>query len=99
MEGWSAIMIRTDQGQKVVASAIDSGDLVADRITGDNMLSYNRHLLINTNHPRHSWMALYQLLFFRRLKYIRPILLKLLHKDIVGVRTTFRALFNKKYYY
>lgn len=98
-KGWSAIMVRTKRGQNAVDSAIGSGDLIAENISVKDMISYNKHLIIDTKHHRHSWMALYQLIFFRRVRFIFPILKKLFQNNIVGLRTTVRALFDKEYYY
>lgn len=98
-KGWSAIMVRSERGQKAVASAIESGNLIADRISVENMVAYNKHLAINSHHTSHCWMAVYQLFFSRRLRYLRPVLKCFLQKKRIGLRTTIKALFNKKYYY
>ncbi|HLB73756.1 MAG TPA: Coenzyme F420 hydrogenase/dehydrogenase, beta subunit C-terminal domain, partial [Sedimentisphaerales bacterium] len=63
-KGKSAIMVRTERGRDAVASAIDSGDMIAESITVEDMLGYNKHLVIDSEHARHGWMAGYQLLFF-----------------------------------
>jgi len=98
-KGKSAIMVRTERGREAVASAIDSGDMIAESITIEDMLRYNKHLVIDSEHPRHGWMAGYQLLFFGRLKYLVPVLGSLLRRKRIGLRTTLKARLNKKYYY
>jgi len=96
--GRSAVMVRTELGKKVVASAIDSGDMIADRITVQDMLGYNKHLVITSRHPRHAWMALYQLIFLGRLINPMPVFRTLLSRKGVGFRTTLKARFTKDYY-
>jgi len=98
-KGRSAIMVRTDRGKAAVSSVLQSGAMIADPISVEDMLSYNRHLVISPRHQRSSWMAIYQLLFFRRLEYLGPLLRRLLHNELVGLRTTMKARLNKKYYY
>jgi coenzyme F420 hydrogenase subunit beta len=98
-KGRSAIMVRTERGRQAVRSAIDSGDMIADPITVKDMLGYNKHLVIDSEHPRHGWMAVYQLLFFRRLKYLWLVLRSLMHKKRIGLKTTLKALLDKEYYY
>jgi coenzyme F420 hydrogenase subunit beta len=98
-KGWSAVMVRTERGQKAVASAINGGDFIAETISVSEMATYNRHLLIDARHERHSWMAAYQLFFFRRVKYLLPLLQCLLKKKLIGLRTTLRTRLDKKYYY
>lgn len=98
-KGRSAIMVRTGRGKEAVASAIDSGDMVADAITVENMLGYNRHLVIDSRHPRHGWMAGYQLLFFGRLKYFVPLVRGLLRNKRIGLNTTIKTRLCKRYYY
>lgn len=97
-KGISAIMIRTPRGNKAVVSAIDSGDMIASPITIGDMLGYNRHLVIDSEHIGHGWMAAYQLLFFGRLKYLIPVLQSLLHRKRIGLITTFEARLNRNYY-
>ncbi len=98
--GWSAVMVRTDRGKEAVASGISGGDLIAERITADDMLAFNAHLVIDSGHPRHSWMAIYQLVFFRRMKYLLSLMKYVLkRRKIVGLRTTVRTLLDKKYYH
>jgi coenzyme F420 hydrogenase subunit beta len=97
-KGRSAIMVRTPRGNKAVASAIDSGDMIASPITIGDMLGYNRHLVIDSEHPGHGWMAAYQLLFFGRLKYLIPVLQSLLHRKRIGLITTLKARLNRNYY-
>ena len=98
-KGRSAIMVRTERGKQAVRSAIDSGDMIADSITLQDMLGYNRHLVIDRQHPRHGWMAAYQLLFFGRLKHLTPVLHSLLHRKRIGLITTLKARLCKAYYY
>lgn len=98
-KGWSAIMVRTERGKEAVASAIDSGDMIANSITVDDMLGYNRHLIMHPQHHWHGWMAGYQLIFFGRLKYLGPVLGSVLRRKRIGLRTTLKARLNKKYYY
>ena len=97
-KGRSAVMVRTERGEQAVRSAIDSGEMIADSITLQDMLGYNRHLVIDSEHPRHGWMAVYQLLFFGRLKYLIPVLQSLLHRKRIGLITTFEARLNRNYY-
>ena len=98
-KGKSAIMVRTERGRDAVASAIDSGDMIAELITVDDMLGYNKHLVIDPEHPRHGWMAGYQLLFFGRLKYLWPVLKALIRRKRIGLKTTIKARLSRKYYY
>jgi len=98
-KGRSAIMVRTERGREAVRSAIDSGDMIADPITVKDMLGYNKHLVIDSEHPRHGWMAGYQLLFFGRLRYGGMVLRSLLHGKRIGLKTTLTARFSRKYYY
>lgn len=98
-KGRSAIMIRTKRGKEAVASAIDSGNMIADSITVKDMLGYNKHLVIDSEHHRHGWMAGYQLLFFGRLKYLIPVLGILLRRKRVGLMTTLKTRLSRKYYY
>lgn len=98
-KGKSAIMVRTERGRDAVASAIDSGDMIAESINVDDMLGYNKHLVIDSEHPRHGWMAGYQLLFFGRLKYLWPVLKGLIHRKRIGLKTTLKARLSRKYYY
>jgi coenzyme F420 hydrogenase subunit beta len=97
-KGRSAVMVRTKRGREVVASAIDSGDIIADSITVKDMLGYNRHLVVDSKHTRYGWMSLYQLIFFGRMKKPIAILRNLLRKRGVGLMSTLRARFNNEYY-
>jgi hypothetical protein len=97
-KGKSAIMVRTERGREAVATAIDSGDMIADPITIKEMLGYNKHLVIDSEHPRHGWMAGYQLVFFRRMKYFLPLVRILLHNKRVGLNTTIKACLCRQYY-
>jgi len=98
-KGRSAIMVRTERGRQVVASAIDSGDMIADSITVKDMLGYNGHLVVDSKHIRHGWMAGYQLLFFGRMKYLFPVIMNMLRRKRIGFKTTLKACLNKRYYY
>lgn len=98
-KGWSAIMVRTEQGKEAVASAIENGDMIADNIPVEDMLGYNKHLLIDSRHPRHGWMAAYQLLFYGRVKYLALVLWNLLRGKRFGLRTTLKARLARQYYY
>jgi coenzyme F420 hydrogenase subunit beta len=98
-KGRSAIMVRTERGKDAVKSAIDSWDMIADFITVKDMLGYNKHLVIDSNHPRHGWMAGYQLIFFGRLQYFLPLIRSMLRNKRVGLNTTIKARLCKQYYY
>ena len=98
-KGKSAIMVRTERGRQAVASAIDSGDMSAESITVEDMLGYNEHLVVGPGHPRHGWMAGYQLMFFGRLRYFWKVLASIVWRKRVGLRTTLKARVDKKYYY
>jgi len=98
-KGRSAIMVRTERGKDAVASVIDSGDMIADPIVVEEMLGYNKHLVIDFEHPRHGWMAWYQVLFFGRVRYLGQVIGNLLRRKRVGLRTTLKARLNNKYYY
>ncbi len=98
-KGKSAIMVRTQRGRDAVASAIESGDMIAESITLTDMFGYNKHLVIDSEHPRHGWMAGYQLLFFGRLKYLRPVIRALIRRKRIGLKTTLKARLSRKYYY
>ncbi|MDA8174665.1 MAG: Coenzyme F420 hydrogenase/dehydrogenase, beta subunit C-terminal domain [Nitrospiraceae bacterium] len=97
--GRSAVMVRTRRGKESIESGIRQGGLIADPITAEEMFSFNRHLVIDSRHPRHSWMAIYQLIFFRRMRYLLPLFKYLaVKRTITGLRTTLNAFFDKKYY-
>jgi coenzyme F420 hydrogenase subunit beta len=98
-KGRSAIMVRTERGKEVVTSAIDAGDMIADSITVIDMLGYNKHLVVGPEHTHYGWMAVHQLLFFGRLKYLVPVLRSLLRKKRIGLKTTLKAWLSQKYYY
>jgi coenzyme F420 hydrogenase subunit beta len=98
-KGRSAIMVRTERGGEAVASAIESGDMIADHVSIGDMLGYNKHLVIDSRHPRHGWMAAYQLVFFGRVKYLILLLQSLLRGRRVGFITTLKIRIKRKYYY
>ena len=98
-KGRSAIMVRTEQGRMAVASAIESGDMVADSIPVEEMYGFNLHLVINSKHERHSWMALYQFLFLGRIRYFATLARRLFNLQLVGLRTTIKARLSRNYYY
>jgi coenzyme F420 hydrogenase subunit beta len=97
-KGKSAIMVRTKRGKEAVASAIGSGDMIAETITIEDMLGYNKHLVIDSEHSRHAWMSVYQLIFFGRLKDPMAIVKSLVRKKGIGFMTTLKARLNKEYY-
>ncbi len=98
--GRSAVMVRTGRGKEAIESGIKQGGLIADSIAVQDMFSFNSHLVIDSSHPRNSWMSIYQLLFFRRLRYLVPLLKYVTSKRrITGLRTTLRAFFNKQNYF
>lgn len=97
--GRSAILIKSDIGRKVVLPAIQSKHFIAEEIPVNDMINFNKHLIINDNHEVHSWMLLYQLLFMRRIRYFLPIMKFFITKNISGVFTTVKALLLRKYYY
>jgi len=98
-KGRSAIMVRTERGREAVGSAVAGGDMIADSITVEDMLGYNKHLVIDSEHARHGWMAAYQLLFFGRLRYFGSALGSLLRGQRIGLRTTLKARLSRRYYY
>jgi len=99
-KGRSAIMVRTERGKEVLNSAITSGDLIFEPISVRDFIGFNKHLEIDSKHPWHSWMLLYQIFFFGRVKNVIPLFRYMLRsKRLVGLRTTVKALFEKKYYY
>jgi len=97
-KGKSAIMVRTERGRDAVASAIGSGDMIAEAITIEDMLGYNKHLVIDSEHSRHAWMSVYQLIFFGRLKNPMAIVKSLVRKKGIGLMTSLKARLNKEYY-
>jgi coenzyme F420 hydrogenase subunit beta len=97
-KGWSGIMIRSRSGQQAVDSSIASGDMVAKKVSVEEMYGYNKHLIITSRHPRHGWMALYQFLFFGRVKYIGSIVRSLIRNKRIGLLTTLRIRFEQNYY-
>ena len=99
IKGRSAIMVRTERGREAVASAIDSGDLIADPVSVADMLGYNRHLVIHVDHARHGWMAGYQVVFFGRLRYLACVVRNLVRGRCIGLNTTLRARLSRQYYY
>lgn len=97
-KGWSGIMVRTKTGQRAVDSSIADGDMVAKNISAEVMYGYNKHLIITSTHPRHAWMALYQLIFLGRFKGLKSVVGSLVRKKGIGLRTTLRARFDRNYY-
>lgn len=97
-KGWSAVMVRTEQGKQAVASAIESGDMIARSITMNDMLAYNKHLIVNSHHSQHAWMAVYQFLFHGRIRKPFAVLRSLVNRKGIGFKTTVRARFNRCYY-
>ncbi|MCK5149252.1 Coenzyme F420 hydrogenase/dehydrogenase, beta subunit C-terminal domain [bacterium] len=98
MKGWSGIMIRSQSGQEAVDSAIASGDMIANEVSSEEMYNYNKHLIITADHKRHSWMALYQLLFFWRFKGMSAVFRSFLKWQGPGLLTTLRSRFDRNYY-
>jgi len=98
-KGWSAFMLRTDRGRQVVEQAVAAGALAAQPITMEDMLGYNRHLLLGPEHSRWGWMAAYQLVFRRRFRYMWPILKNLVRRRQAGLLTTLKARLQRRYYY
>ncbi|OHB61004.1 MAG: hypothetical protein A2167_01160 [Planctomycetes bacterium RBG_13_46_10] len=97
-KGWSGIMVRTQSGQWAVDSSIYDGDIIAKNVSVDQMYGYNKHLTITSTHPRHTWMALYQLIFFGRFKGLKSVIGNVIRKKGTGLLTTLRARFDKNYY-
>lgn len=97
-KGWSGILIKTQSGQEAVDSAIAKGDMIAKEVLAEEMYNYNKHLIITSEHTRHSWMALYQLLFFGRFKGLSLIFRNLIKRKGLGLLTTLRARFDRNYY-
>lgn len=97
--GRSAVMIRSARGRKAFESLLQSGLIVAQRICVSEMHGYNPGLVIDRNHDRHIWIAVYQLIFHRRLRYLFVIISAVLKGRLTGVRTTLRAYFSKRYFY
>jgi coenzyme F420 hydrogenase subunit beta len=98
-KGRSSIMVRTERGREAVASAIDSGDMIADDIPLEDMLGYNRNLVIDSKNSQYGWMSGYQLLFLGRMKCLIPVLWALLRRKRIGFMATLKARLNKQYYY
>ena len=97
-KGWSGIMVRTESGQQAIDSSIADGDIIAKNISAEEMYSYNKHLIITSKHPRHAWMALYQLIFFGRFRGLKFVVHSLIRKKGIGLLTTLRARLDSNYY-
>lgn len=97
-KGRSAVMVRTLRGKQAVESAIENGDLKEDRITVDDVLGYNSHLVTDRRHNIYTWAPVYQMLFFGRIKNLGAVFMGLLRGKKIGLRTILRARFNKNYY-
>lgn len=98
-KGWSAVMVRSCAARKAVMEAVNSGYLASTPIRLEEMLRYNSHLVIYPGHMQHAWMAVYQLLFFGRIEFLRPILRSMLRRRRIGLVTTFKARLDRRYYY
>jgi hypothetical protein len=98
-DGWSAVMVRTERGQRAVKDAIAARALIARSISDREMLHFNEHLLITPSHPRHSWIQLYRLIFLKQLRLLPGILRRLCEGKLVGLVTTLRARLARQYYY
>jgi hypothetical protein len=92
-------MVRTDKGREIIASVIESGDMIADTVTVQDMLGYNKHLIIDSKHPRHGWMSAYQVIFSGRLKYLPALILNLIRTKQIGLKTTIKSRLSRQYYY
>lgn len=97
-KGWSGVMVWTDSGQRAVDSSIADGDIIVNNISAEQMFGYNKHLIITSKHPRHAWIALYQLIFLGRFKGLKSVVGSLIRKKGIGLRTTLRARFDRNYY-
>jgi len=97
-KGRSAVMIRTESGHKAMALVLANGEMAADAITIEEMLGYNRHLLIGHHHSRHAWMGIYQLVFFGRIRNSAAIIRSLIQRKGIGLNTTLRVKLDKNYY-
>jgi hypothetical protein len=73
--------------------------MIADAISTEDMLNFNKHLVIDSNHQRHGWMIGYQLVFFRRLKYLPALIGNMLKMKRIGLKTTIKAFLSRRYYY
>lgn len=97
--GESAVLIRTQRGQHFVDSALKSGCLTLHRdIQLSEFIQLNDHLALHSNHDRHLWMAWHQLFFFGRLRYLKVVFRFLRRGRYIGIRTTLKALFARKYW-
>jgi Coenzyme F420-reducing hydrogenase, beta subunit len=97
--GWSAVMIRNRTGMDAVQTAIESNYFVARSITVQEMVGYNKDLVISDNHSRHCWMIAYQLLIMRRIGFVVPLIKKLLMGQRFGIIATIRAFATRRYYF
>jgi coenzyme F420 hydrogenase subunit beta len=98
-KGWTAIMVRTEAGKEFLSSAVEAGDLISQDISAQDMLDYNEHLVVRDGHPRHGWMAAYQLLFNRRWQHLGHVLGNVIRGERIGLRTTLLAKGKRDYYY
>ena len=98
-QGWTAIMVRTKLGADLLSAAVEVGDLTSREISVEEMLNYNKHLVVRDGHPRHGWMAAYQLLVNGRWRYLARVLGNVVRGKRVGLRTTLRARRKREYYY
>lgn len=97
-KGWSGVMVWSQSGQQAVDSSVADDDIIAKNVSSEEMYGYNKHLIITSKHPRHAWMALYQLIFFGRFKGLKSVVRSLIKKKGTGLLTTLRARFDKNYY-
>jgi coenzyme F420 hydrogenase subunit beta len=97
-KGRSAVMVKTERAKQAVKSAIENGDLKEDRVTLDDVLGYNSHLVIDRKHYIHMWAPVYQLMFFGRIKKLGAALMQLFRGKKIGLRSILKARFNKNYY-
>ncbi len=98
-KGRTAILLRTQRGREAIALLRTSGKTQHETISVHEMLSYNRHLQIDENHDRHGWMALYQVIFHGRLRYVPYLIRALFRRRLKGIRTTVAARIARRYYW
>ncbi len=98
-EGRSAILVKRKAGHDTVSAGVNAGYFISDPILPEKMIGFNKHLFITKNHVRHCWMALYQIVFMHRIKYLFPLVQFMLKGNVCGAITTIKARFSKRYYY
>ena len=98
-KGRSGIMIRTARGNDAVESAINSGAMVADPISTEKMMNFNKHLIIDSDSQFFIRTAIYQFLFFGRLIRIPNFIKQLFRGKHYCFFETLKHRLDKKYYY